>query len=216
MNQTRILTAVIGSHAYGLATERSDVDRRGVFTAPSEAFWALDKPATSATGPREEELHWELEHFCRLALNSNPTVIELLVTRHVEHCAPLGEELRGLLPHFLSLRAVIGYRRATTAQLTRAGTNLKPKQLMHVIRLRLVCLDLLRTGTLRIEVGEHRDRLLAVQTGDTDWAQGQRWAERLRVEIEQAEQAGGPLPAEPGTEVVDRWLVSVRKRLLVG
>ncbi|WP_449063610.1 DNA polymerase beta superfamily protein [Planomonospora algeriensis] len=35
---------VVGSRAYGLETEESDADRRGVFAAPVPLFWRLDKP----------------------------------------------------------------------------------------------------------------------------------------------------------------------------
>ncbi|MET0417325.1 MAG: nucleotidyltransferase domain-containing protein, partial [Actinoplanes sp.] len=41
-----ILAVVVGSRAYGLATPGSDHDRRGVFAAPTAAFWRLDKPPT--------------------------------------------------------------------------------------------------------------------------------------------------------------------------
>ncbi|HEX7308266.1 DNA polymerase beta superfamily protein [Lentzea sp.] len=77
-----ILEAVVGSHAYGLATAESDVDRRGVFVAPAEAFWRPEKPPTSVEG--------------KLGLKSNPTVLETLVSPLVEITTPLGEELRDL------------------------------------------------------------------------------------------------------------------------
>ncbi|WP_278247251.1 DNA polymerase beta superfamily protein [Thermostaphylospora chromogena] len=45
----------MGSRAYGLATDASDVDRRGVFVAPTEAFWRLSKPPTHVEGPLPEQ-----------------------------------------------------------------------------------------------------------------------------------------------------------------
>src|SRR5689334_23743657 len=80
---TVILEAIIGSHAYGLATASSDVDRRGVFVAPTEAFWLLEKPPTSVEGPDPEQLGWEVEHFCRdrksTRLNSSHSSISYAV-----------------------------------------------------------------------------------------------------------------------------------------
>jgi uncharacterized protein len=111
-----ILEAIIGSHAYGLATEESDVDRRGVFVAPTEAFWRLEKPPTSVEGPSPEQLSWEVEHFCKLGLKSNPTVLETLVSPLVEIITPMGEELRALLPAFLSRYAVRAFTRGPKPQ----------------------------------------------------------------------------------------------------
>jgi predicted nucleotidyltransferase len=203
-----ILEAVIGSHAYGLATPESDVDRRGVFVAPTESFWLLEKPPTSVEGPSPEQLSWEVEHFCRLGLKSNPTVLETLVSPLVEVSTPMGEELRDLLPAFLSRYAVRAFTRATEMQLSRAGRNLKPKQLMHVVRLRLVGLNLLRTG--RYDIAADRS-LLSIRDGSMAWDDAVAWAHRLGDEIACAE---GPLPDEPDRARVEDWLVSVRRRML--
>lgn len=203
-----ILEAVIGSHAYGLASAESDVDRRGVFVAPTEAFWRLEKPPTSVEGPDPEQLSWEVEHFCKLGLKSNPTVLETLVSPLVEISTPMGEELRDLLPAFLSRYAVRAFTRATEMQLSRAGRNLKPKQLMHVVRLRLVGLNLLRTG--RYDITADRS-LLKIRNGEMPWDDAVAWAHRLGDEIAQAR---GPLPEDPDRARVEDWLVSVRRRML--
>ncbi|MFD5825542.1 DNA polymerase beta superfamily protein [Lentzea sp. NPDC060358] len=203
-----ILETIVGSHAYGLATDESDVDRRGVFVAPAEAFWRFDKPATSVEGPDPEQLSWEAEHFCKLGLKSNPTVLETLVSPLVEISTPLGEELRDLLPAFLSRHAVRSFTRATEMQLSRAGRNLKPKQLMHVVRLRLVGLHLLRTG--RYDIAADRS-LLKIRDGSMPWDDAVAWAHRLGDEIAAAR---GPLPEEPDSGRVEDWLVSVRRRSL--
>ncbi|ANZ42623.1 hypothetical protein BBK82_10010 [Lentzea guizhouensis] len=203
-----ILEAVVGSHAYGLATPSSDVDRRGVYVAPTEAFWRFEKPPTSVEGPSDEQLSWEVEHFCRLGLKSNPTVLETLVSPLVEVCTPLGEELRALLPAFLSRYAVRAYTRATEMQLSRAGRNLKPKQLMHVVRLRLVGLHLMRTGVLDITADRS---LLAIRSGEMPWNEAVAWAHRLGEELNNAD---GPLPEDPDRARVEDWLVSVRRRSL--
>jgi predicted nucleotidyltransferase len=203
-----ILEAVIGSHAYGLATAESDVDRRGVFVAPTESFWRLEKPPTSVEGPEPEQLSWEVEHFCKLGLKSNPTVLETLVSPLVEIITPMGEELRALLPAFLSQYAVRAYTRATEMQLSRSGRNLKPKQLMHVVRLRLLGLHLVRTGELSVAADRS---LLAIRDGSMAWDDAVFWARRLGDELAAA---SGPLPEEPDRARVEDWLVSVRRRML--
>lgn len=204
-----VLSVVVGSRAYGLATSSSDMDRRGVFVAPTRDFWRFDKPPTSYEGPRAEELNWEVERFCALALKSNPTVLEVFASPHVEHATDVGRELRDLLPHVLSRRAVESFERATTAQFARAVDRLKWKQVMHVVRQLLVCRDLVRTGVLSLDVGPYRERLLAIRRGEVPMADVERQVSQLREEIASAR---SPLPAEPDREAVEAWLVSVRER----
>jgi len=43
-------SCVVGSRAYGLDGPDSDVDRRGVFVAPTPLFWGLDRPPTHVDG----------------------------------------------------------------------------------------------------------------------------------------------------------------------
>ncbi|HVK25285.1 MAG TPA: nucleotidyltransferase domain-containing protein [Actinokineospora sp.] len=208
-----ILSAIMGSHAYGLATASSDEDRRGVFVAPTESFWRLEKPPSSVDGPAAEQLNWEVEHFCLLGLRGNPTALELLVSDLVEICTPIGTELRELLPAFLSQRVSTSYERATAQQLARATRAAEPnwKQVMHALRLLMVCRTLLTTGELRIDMRVERDRLLLVRAGEVPLAEVSRWSERLRADIARIE---SPLPVEPDTRRVEDWLVSVRRRSL--
>ncbi|WP_436493753.1 nucleotidyltransferase domain-containing protein [Actinokineospora sp. HUAS TT18] len=208
-----MLSAIVGSHAYGLATAASDEDRRGVFVAPTESFWRLVKPPSSVDGPADEQVSWEVEHFCALGLRGNPTALELLVSDLVEVCTPIGAELRALLPAFLSQRVAVSYERATTQQFTRATRAAEPrwKQVMHALRLLMVCRTLMTTGELRIDMRSAREELLAVRAGSVPLAECLRWSDELRTEIAAAE---SPLPVEPDTQRVEDWLVSVRRRSL--
>lgn len=88
-----VYQCVMGSRAFGLATEASDTDRRGVYLAPTPLFWRFEKPPTHVEGPRDEEFSWELERFCELALRANPNILECLHSPLVERLSPVGEEL---------------------------------------------------------------------------------------------------------------------------
>ncbi|WP_174704097.1 nucleotidyltransferase domain-containing protein, partial [Streptomyces viridosporus] len=85
-----VYACVMGSRAFGLATEDSDTDRRGVFLAPTPLFWRFDKPPTHVEGPAEEQFSWELERFCELALRANPTILECLHSPLVEYADDTG------------------------------------------------------------------------------------------------------------------------------
>ena len=217
MIEHTVLSVIVGSHAYGLDTDESDVDRRGVYVPPTRLFWTFEKPPPSVDGPEQERLSWEVEHFLSLALKANPTVLEVLASDLVETCTPLGAELRALLPALLSQRAADSYRRATAQQFARAaaamasGGTPRWKQVMHVIRLLTLCDRLLSTGELVLAVGEHRSQLLAVRDGDVPWSDVVKWVEDLRDRTARAV-LRSPLPAVPDTAVVEDWLVSVRRR----
>jgi predicted nucleotidyltransferase len=212
-----VLSVIVGSHAYGLDTDESDVDRRGVYVPPTRLFWTFEKPPASVDGPEQERVSWEVEHFLSLALKANPTVLEVLASDLVEKCTPIGDELRALLPALLSQRAADSYRRATAQQFARAaaamasGGTPRWKQVMHVIRLLTLCDRLLSTGELVLAVGEHRSQLLAVREGDVPWSDVVKWVEDLRDRTARAV-LRSPLPAVPDTAAVEDWLVSVRRR----
>jgi len=46
---------------------------------------------------------------------------------------------------------------------------------MHLLRLLICARDLLRRGRLVLDVGENRDRLLAVRRGQVEWAEVEAW-----------------------------------------
>ncbi|WP_049564933.1 DNA polymerase beta superfamily protein [Streptomyces sp. SBT349] len=214
-----ILSVVVGSRAFGLASAESDTDRRGVYAAPTADFWRMAKPPAHLDGPLPEQFSWEVERFCELALTANPNVLEVLHSPLVERTTPLGEELRALAPAFLSLHVHRTYARYARAQFAKAEARRQRegaprwKHVVHLLRLMIAGADLLETGILRLDVGEHRERLLAVRGGALSWAEVCAWREELAARLDAA-RAASPLPEEPGADRVDDWLVSVRERRL--
>jgi uncharacterized protein len=87
----------------------------------------------------------------------------------------------------------------------------KWKHVMHLIRLLLAARTLLTEGELVVDVGPHRDRLLAVKRGELPWAEVERWRLDLHAQLEDALQKS-VLPAVPDVAKVDGWLRSVRRR----
>jgi predicted nucleotidyltransferase len=204
-----ILSVVMGSRAYGLDGAGSDTDRRGVFVAPTAAFWRLDKPPSHRDGPLPEQFSWEVERFCVLALAANPTVLECLWSPLVETVTPYGERLRELRGAFLSRRAeetFSGYADAQFRRLDPAAP--KWKQAMHMIRLLLSGLHLVLHGEPLVRVDAFRDRLLAVRRGEMPWAEVDAWRAALVAELTGAR---GVLPDAPDRGRVESFLVDVRR-----
>ncbi|MFD3456876.1 DNA polymerase beta superfamily protein [Streptomyces sp. NPDC058691] len=211
-----VYACVMGSRAFGLATDGSDTDRRGVFVAPTELFWRFAKPPTHVDGPAPEQFSWELERFCELALRANPNVLECLHSPLVEHADATGRELLDLRGAFLSrqvhetfTRYALGQRGKLEADLRNHGAP-RWKHVMHLLRLLVSARDLLRTGELRVDVGDLRARLLDVKRGDVPWPEAESWMNRLHEEAAAAA-ARSPLPAEPDRARVEDFLVRVRR-----
>ncbi|MFH7599639.1 nucleotidyltransferase domain-containing protein [Streptomyces racemochromogenes] len=211
-----IYACVMGSRAFGLATEASDTDRRGVFLAPTPLFWRFDKPPTHVEGPREEEFSWELERFCELALRANPNILECLHSPLVDRITPVGEELVSLRGAFLSRRAHSTFTRYAAGQHRKLVADVRLhgaprwKHAMHLLRLLLSCRDLLRTGRLEIDVTPYRDRLLAVKRGERTWEEVDAWMTRLTEEAGSA-LASTPLPSAPDLPRVSDFLHRTRR-----
>ncbi|MCX4449960.1 nucleotidyltransferase domain-containing protein [Streptomyces sp. NBC_01789] len=211
-----VYSCVMGSRAFGLATEDSDTDRRGVFLAPTPLFWRFEKPPTHVEGPAEEQFSWELERFCELALRANPNVLECLHSPLVDHVDATGRELLALRGAFLSRRAHDSFVRYAVAQRRKLEADVRQygaprwKHAMHLLRLLASCRDLLRTGVLDIEVGEAREDLLAVRRGEVPWPEVERRMIRLAAENDEAAPAS-PLPAEPDRARVEDFLVRTRR-----
>ncbi|MEV4335216.1 nucleotidyltransferase domain-containing protein [Streptomyces sp. NPDC049597] len=211
-----IYSCVMGSRAFGLATESSDTDRRGVFLAPTAMYWRFTKPPTHVEGPAEEQFSWELERFLELALRANPNILECLHSPLVEHADDTGRELLSLRGAFLSRRAhetfvryADGQRRKLEADVRQYGAP-RWKHAMHLLRLLTSCRDLLRTGELVIDVGAGRERLLEVKRGEVPWERVESWMTRLSEEAESAARTT-PLPTEPDRARVEDFLVRVRR-----
>jgi predicted nucleotidyltransferase len=128
LSAATVLAVVVGSRAYGLETEASDTDRRGVFVAPTPLFWRFDKPPAHVEGPLPEQFSWEVERFCALALEGNPTVLECLWSPIVERSSPAGDELREMRQAFLSEKAVRTFARYADRQFRRFGERTEPRE----------------------------------------------------------------------------------------
>ncbi|MEV7867056.1 nucleotidyltransferase domain-containing protein [Streptomyces sp. NPDC088124] len=211
-----VYACVMGSRAFGLATEESDTDRRGVFLAPTPSYWGFEKPPLHVEGPAPEQFSWELERFCSLALRTNPNVLECLHSPLVEHVDATGRELLALRDAFLSRQAYGTFVRYAESQHRKLETDVRRggaprwKPAMHLLRLLASCRDLLRTGELVIDVGTEREPLLAVKRGEVPWPEVAR---RVAGLIAEAEEAVGrsPLPAEPDRARVEDFLIRTRR-----
>ena len=73
-----IFLGLTGSHAYGLETEDSDEDWRGVFWLPTDAFLRTREPKLVEQHPDEDITYWEIKHFFGQLIKGSQNAHELL------------------------------------------------------------------------------------------------------------------------------------------
>lgn len=222
-----LLASVVGSVAYGLAREHSDEDMLGVFLAPTNEVLGLHgTEAVTRTVVRTDPditLH-ELGKYCTLALKGNPTVLELLYCQEYQQTSELGEELVAMRDAFLSTSAVRaaygGYALAQAKRLLRRAeqgskgfsstvANRTAKHGRHCYRLLLMGEQLLTTGTLVLDVSEHRDELF--QAGEAAAANPDAFMRAVDAKLARLDGLVSVLPDAPDVDRVDEFVVRARR-----
>lgn len=176
-----IYRCVVGSKAFGLSGPDSDLDIRGIYLPPAEIDWSLYGAPEQLESADDEECFWELKKFLVMALKANPNVLECLYTPLILDAKPLAMELRSMRFSFLSKLVYKTYNGYVLSQFKkleqglRASGEIRWKHAMHLIRLILSGIQVLQTGEVAIDVGEHRDGLLAFAAPQgscraSDWA----------------------------------------------
>jgi predicted nucleotidyltransferase len=215
-----ICTAVIGSRAYGLEHDESDVDRRGIYLPPADLHWSLDGVPEQLVDLATDEVYWEIQKFLRLALKGNPNVLEVLYSPIVEHATPLAQQLlamRGLFLSKLIFHTYNGYAMSQFHKLEqdlRTRGQIKWKHAMHLIRLLLAGATAMREGYIPVRVEEaHRPRLLAIRDGTVPWEEVNRWRLDLNARFQQAYEQSS-LPEQPNHAAANAFLIAARRSVL--
>jgi predicted nucleotidyltransferase len=219
VSQFVIYRVMIGSRAFGLSTESSDEDRRGVFLPPADWHWSLTKPPdqVEAFEPGVEEVDWEIEKFLRLALQANPNILETLWSPAILYADETGDELRRMRTSFLSrhlYRTYSGYVLSQFRLMKRGfdtDRHYKPKHAMHLIRLLHSGIHALTEGEIRVDVAEHREELMAIRHGKSSFDEVHQRALELDKLFQEAF-AKTTLPEKPDTERANKFLIAARRR----
>lgn len=211
-----IYRCVIGSRAYGLEDDNSDTDRRGIYLPPAELHWSLYGVPEQLENDAAQEAYWEIQKFIVLALKANPNVLECLYSPIVEFATPLAQELLSIRDVFLSKLVFQTYSGYVASQFKKMQTDIrnqgriKWKHVMHLIRLLISGIDILREGKVTVEVGEARDQLLAIKHGQVSFSDADAWRKSLQIELEQAFQKT-TLPDRPDYNQANAFLIRARK-----
>jgi predicted nucleotidyltransferase len=216
-----IFRCVVGSRAYGLDHCESDIDRRGIYLPPARLHWSLYGIPEQLENPTTQETYWEIQKFVILALKANPNVLECLYTPLVEHATPLARELLSMREKFLSRMVYQTYNGYVMSQFKKLQSDLrnkgevKWKHVMHLIRLLLAGIVVLREGHVPVAVGEHRDRLLAIRRGEIPFNEVEKWRIDLHKEFDAAVEST-TLPERPDYGLANEFLLKARRSAMDG
>jgi predicted nucleotidyltransferase len=214
-----IYRCITGSRAYGLATESSDTDRRGIYLPPARRHWSLAGVPEQLEDEAAQECYWELGKFLALALKANPNILECLYTPMVEFATPLARELLAMRGAFLSRRVHATYGAYVAAQFRKlerhhqARGEMRWKHAMHLIRLLISGIAVLEEGVVTVRVTEHREALLAIRRGERPWEAVDAWRRELQARFDAA-LARSPLSEAPDEAAVDAFLVRARRSMV--
>lgn len=201
-----ILEGIVGSHAYGLAHEDSDIDYRGVYVHDTVSLFGLSKPKDTRETKDPDRVMHEVEKFLRLALNANPNIIELLYLPEYDILEDVGDTLVEYRGVFASQRAVQTYGGYAVSQLQ------KMKRLQRADRKHARhCLRLLRQGrqyitegtiTLKVDDPEEYFRMNDMSLDEVITV--------LEHELDRFNLVIPQVPPHPDVEFVDEFLVGIR------
>jgi hypothetical protein len=127
----------------------------------------------------------------------------------------LAEELLGMREIFLTKLVYQTYNGYVLSQFKKMEQDLRTrgeirwKHAMHLVRLLLSGVTVLREGFVPVRVDEYRDRLLAIKQGSVPWEEVNEWRLSLHKEFAQA-YAVTTLPDRPDYERANDFLVKAR------
>ena len=214
-----IYRCVVGSRAFGLDDEKSDTDLRGIYLPPANLHWSLRGVPEQLEKKETEECYWELQKFLTLALKANPNILECLNTPLVEYADDLAQELLAMKTIFFSRLVYQTYNGYVLSQFKKLDADLRNqgeirwKHAMHLIRLLLQGIEILREGELNVRVEKNREELLRIKRGETTWEAINNWRLDLHKDFDAA-LATTKLPGRPDYERADAFLIKARRAMV--
>ena len=125
LKPTVVLDTVVGSRAWGLADEDSDIDRRGVFVLPFSWTLGMVEPPGELISTCGSETYWEVEKALRQALRADPNTLEMLFLEEFETRDEIGQWLIEERDAFASKQIYSSFGRYALSQLKRLEKSMR-------------------------------------------------------------------------------------------
>lgn len=215
-----IFSCIVGSKAYGLATDKSDTDRRGIYVPPTDrvlSIWGVPEQFEKKHGA--DEVFYELGKFIRLGLKATPNALEMLYSPIIEREEEMAKKLLELKECFVSKLCKKTYGGYAHQQLVKAKTahdkGIEPntKDMMHCIRLMYSGIEVLKTGSVLVDVGKHREELLNIKDNKVPFSKLEEKYNELEKEFMEAAEKS-EIRNEPDEQKINEFLIWARREML--
>lgn len=218
--QNIILEGITGSVAYGLNTENSDIDIKGIYLVPTKEVlsmnWNSEHTTKDNTDP--DWVYHEVQKFMKLAMKGNPTITELLWLESYTQLEPIGQLLIDNREIFLSniiFKSYGGYALSQARDLNRRGgtygsgrSNRYEKHTRHCFRLLYQGHELLETGKLTVRVTPTiREELFAIGKLPPEQV-----VAKFEEEFKKFDEITSILPDKPDFEAINNLLLQIREK----
>lgn len=232
-----ILLGLGGSHAYGTETDTSDLDIRGCALNSREEILCgenFEQVIDNAT----DTTIYSFRKLIHLLTDCNPNTIEILGLKpeHYLYLSDIGKQLLDNRKMFLSRKAVKSFGGYATAQFHRLGNktegitlgkrnknailhNKIGKHMMHLIRLYMMCIDILEKDEIITYRETEHDLLMNIRNGgfldgnsqptDEFFSLVEDYKKRMSYAEKNSE-----IPENPDTEKIREFVISVNERVV--
>lgn len=215
-NRVILLEGVVGSTAYGLNHENSDIDTLGVFVAPSIEIAGLhwkDQKESIVTNSPDKTYH-EARKFLRLFMGGNPTIVEFLFLENYTVRTVLGADLLAIRDNLINPdRVFASYGGYAKSQLVRYAESFdvkierRTKMARHAYRLLEQGTELLLTGKITVKVSDLSvyEEINNNSITDNLTLLGKKYAEFMNTKVDPSN-----FSAEFEPAIADEWLRTLR------
>ena len=156
-----VLEVIVGSQAYGTATETSDVDRKGVFIQPMEDILSFGY-VEQVSDESHDTTFYEIRRFLELLSINNPNVLELLHSPEecVIHMDPIFQMVIDNADKFITKACQASFGNYAIQQIKKArGLNKKIVNPHSKVRKGVLDFCYVQHGQGSIPVKEHLEKI---------------------------------------------------------
>lgn len=222
-----VLLGLGGSYAYGTNVKNSDIDIRGIATRAKQDI-LIGNDFEQVVDVNTDTTIYSLRKTFKLFCAGNPNVIEILGLKpeHYFYISDIGHQILKNKDIFLSQKTIssfCGYIQGYLKQLEKIkGEDLKKtsKTMMHIIRLYLMCIDILEKGEIVTYREKERPYLLNIRKGNSYIDNNGMPTKKFYKIVDEYEQKikvlreNSLLPKNPDMERVNILLADINEKIV--